>query len=832
MKQFATITAILIYAISNINAQSISDRSWKSVSSNDVTSSSNLMVRSMPDVYQAFQLDNNEMRVALSEATSVANRSERGKQISLPALGQGFETFEIFENQVVHPSVAHLYTIKTYEGRSTTRPNVTIRCDVSESGFHAMIYDTHDMFIIEPLYNNRNDIHIAYAKNALDIEKVACSIDHSSKRIDENIATTRSGNALRTYRLALTASGEYSQQFGGTGGATCNKTMVLNSLATGLNMLNPIYKRDLGINFTLVTNNALVFCDPATDPFIVNNPNQSIPQNQVETDNALGNSNYDLGHLLVWANIGGAANLGVVCFNTHKATGFSGSNASMSSLFIDYIAHELGHQFNADHNFVSDECQTSADNLRFEPGEGSSIMSYAGVCSSGYQNQSDPFFHSASLDVMNVFIGAAGSTCGTTSGTGNASDPVANANSNITIPKETPYVLVASATDGNDPTSGLTYVWEQHDGSSIAVSSSPDCSSLTAPLVKYIDPTADHTRVIPEMAQVLSGNNNGSAWEQLPCTARTMNFKVAVRDNNSNWGRTHTDAMTVTVNGSAGPFVVSRPNGNEVYAPSSAQNITWDVNNTNNINGRVDILFTNDGGATSSILALNVINDGNHIVTMPNMVTNTARIIIQGSVIGDFKSASTFFDVSNADFSLTVVLPLDLLSLTGKVEADGNKISWSTTSEINSSEFELERSTNNIDFEVIGSIEATGQNTQEINNYNFIDTQSTALTSYYRLKQIDNDGRYEYSKSISLSRSRDITKVKIFPNPSYNVISLTGMEDAKNIKLVITDSMGKQIMNRNLESANNIDISDIASGVYFLTVQSDGEEITQRFVKM
>ena len=832
MKHLLAILAILIYAISNINAQAITDRSWKQANSNDIASSPQMMVKSLPSSFEAFQLDYEIMKAALSDVTAVDRRSESGTVISIPSVDQDFEEFEIFENQVVHPSVADQYTIKTFEGYSTTRPNVTIRCDVSESGFHALIFDPTGLYIIEPLYNDQNDVYIAYHKDEIELEKIACAADHNSKRMDPNTASVRNGNSLRTYKIAFTPSGEYSQHHGSTGATTCNKTNVLNSLATGLNMMNPIFKRDLGINFTLVTTEDLVFCDPDTDPFDVYDPNQSIPQNQIEIDNIIGSANYDIGHLLVWDNIGGAAFLGVVCFNSHKAHGFSGSDASMSSLFIDYASHEIGHQLNADHNFVSNECQTSAANLRFEPGEGSSIMSYAGVCGSGYQDNSDPYFHSASLEVMNTFIGAAGSTCGTTSGTGNADAPSANAHNDITIPKETPYVLVASATDINDPSSSLTYVWEQHDGTSMAVDGSPDCTSTTAPLVKYIEPSDDPSRAIPEMAQILTGNNNGAEWEKLSCVTRTMNFKVAVRDNNANWGRNHTDAMTVTVNANAGPFLVNQPNGGESYPPNSTQTITWSVNNTNTINNKVDILITTDSGNTSTVLAMDVDNDGSQIVTMPNMITNSARIIIQGSVGGNFKFASTFFDVSNSEFSISLTLPLELISFTGTAKSHSNILTWQTANEINTKAFEIERSLYGTDFETLGTINATEEHINKTNTYSFIDAETTAPTVYYRLKQIDNDGSYTYSQVISLSSKRDVNKVKIYPNPSNDIISLIGIEDKEILKLTITDAKGKQLIQRTLETVKDIEISSLASGVYFLTVDINGQKITQRFVKL
>jgi len=195
-----------------------------------------------------------------------------------------------------------------------------------------------------------------------------------------------------------------------------------------------------------------------------------INENITQTNTILGAANYDVGHLLVWANTGGVAFAGVVCDDAAKAGGFSGSNASITSLYVDYVAHEIGHQFSGQHNFVSAECQTSESNYRFEPGEGSSIMSYAGVCGAGYQNTSDPFFHSASInDIKNYVANSGGCGTSTTPGDGQSTNTNITIASTLTIPKNTPFVLSGVVSNMNALVS-----WEQIDGMSPAVSGPPD----------------------------------------------------------------------------------------------------------------------------------------------------------------------------------------------------------------------------------------------------------------------------------------------------------------------------------------------------------------------
>lgn len=787
-----------------------------------------------PDTYQIVDLNFQVFNERIKKVTETDGR-EMDKNpivVSLPTPTGTFSDFIIFENSVISSKVQHLYTIKTFEGFSKESPNIKIRCDLSETGFRGFIYNGEKSYIIEPFVKNDNSPHIVYFKTNVSNTPIKCGFQGEHRhRNSENLNFNHRAPAnLRTFKLAYVASGEYSQQYGGN---PYNATNVLNSFASALNLVNPIYERDLGVTFELVSTAALVFEDPNTDPF---NPfgdqGVLIEQNQIECDNALGNANYDIGHLLVWANTGGLASASVVCWDPHKGKAFSGADASFVTLIVDYSCHEIGHQFNADHNFVSQECGTSADNFRFEPGEGSSIMSYAGVCGApvSYQSSSNQFFHSASIDVMNQYISDwGGCEVNSTPGSGNGSDPNANAESNITIPKQTPFILVGSASDGNDPLAQLTYLWEQNDGSGAAAAGLPNCLSTDQPLFRYKDPVSENYRIFPEFGQVLAGNNNGVDWEKLPCVDRSINFNLIVRDNNPNWGRTGNDQMLVTV-ANTGPFDVTSPNGGETWNEGSTKAVMWTVNGTDSHCANVDILLSTDNGSTFTVVASAVTNDGSHDITVPNGTTTTARVLVQCSVGGNFKSASTFFDVSDAVFAIEETLPIELVDF--KLEQymkDKVKISWITAAEINNSHFEVEKSKDASNYNLVRGVNGIGNSTT-LQRYSIIDSDPFQGINYYRLKQIDVDGTSQYSfiRTIQVLTSSEI--INVFPNPAkdFITINIPDSEFVTNIK--ICDQLGRVMQELN-QTETTINIGWLPDGIYYLFITSKKGSHVNKIIK-
>jgi chitodextrinase len=137
----------------------------------------------------------------------------------------------------------------------------------------------------------------------------------------------------------------------------------------------------------------------------------------------------------------------------------------------------------------------------------------------------------------------------------------------------------------------------------------------------------------------------------VPTVARTLNFALTVRDNEIiNGGQTQRDNTVITVNGTAGPFLVSSPNTAVSYIGNTTQTFTWDVAGTtaNGVNcANVDIYLSTNGGLTFPILLqLGTPNDGTQSINIPNLPGTTNRIMIAGS-------NHIFYDVSNTNFTIT-----------------------------------------------------------------------------------------------------------------------------------------------------------------------------------
>ena len=661
ISHFVLITFLLFSFSSNIVSQ-INSADWNL---NTATARSLTTLPSIPST-------------ALSTTISIERFKQKlgstKQEIQIPNPDGKFETFVIEPTNVVGSEVAHLYTIKTFKGYKKENPTVLFAGDISDNGFHAGIYAGRNTYFIEPTSTNSNSAnHLkVYYKRESKANKIKCLVENTARQVvkSNHVHKRSAPNQKRNFRLAIVGTGEFGQAFGGT---PYNATNALNALASGVNMINPIYLRDLGIDFTLVSTAAMVFEDPDTDDFDINDEDGFFEALNSTIFNAIGVNGFDIGHGVIWEDIGGLAAPGV-CDDEGKAGGYSGVSSSTVTLWVDFVAHEIGHQFNADHNFVSTECGTSVDGLRYEPGEGSSIMAYAGVCGPPveFANGSDPYFHYASIKTITDYLETI--NCATTTTNGNSSDPVSNAQSDITIPKQTPFVLVGSATDANDATGNLSYSWEQFDGSSNAVSGPPSCNSTNAPLFRFRPPNSTGIRSFPQYTDVLAGNND-QQWEKLPCAARDINFSLVVRDNNRTFGRVANDLMKIRV-ANTGPFEVTSPNGRETLTGNMASTITWTVNGTDAHCSNVDILLSTDGGGTYTLIADATPNDGTESVSIPNRASTNARIIIRCDVAGSFRSASTFYDVSNAAFTITEgtaqVVDVDMDGVAADVDCNDN----------------------------------------------------------------------------------------------------------------------------------------------------------------
>jgi hypothetical protein len=588
--------------------------------------------------------------------------------LSLPMSDGSFARFRVADSPILAPELTAAFPqIRTYTGQGVDDPTATTRFGWTDAGFHAVVLSSDGVTYIDPYVTGDVELYIAAEKAGVQRSALPFVCQSPENEITADRALNEfpiaNGASLRTYRLALAATGEYTTAAGGT------KAQALSRMVATINRVDGIYERELAVRFTLATGTAgdptaLIYTNASTDPYTNSSGSTMLGQNQTNIDAVVGSANYDFGHVFSTGG-GGVASLGSVCRSTTKARGVTGSTNPVGDGFdVDYVAHEMGHQFGANHTFngTAGNCGANRSSAHAsEVGSGSTIQSYSGICSvENLQLHSDDYFTFESLNEMTAFItSGSGASCGAASSTGN-SVPVVSAGSSYTIPVRTPFTLTASASDANGD--ALTYNWEQWSLNGTASSSvaSASTDSGTNPIVRSYLPATSASRTVPALTYILNNANvppqtyscSGSTCltgEILPTTNRTITFHVTVRDNRANGSAIATASMTVTSTTAAGPFAVTAPNSAVTATGGTALAITWNVANTTATPisaANVSILLSTDGGATfPTVLAASTPNDGSQSVTIPDTPTTSARIKV--AAVGNI-----FFDVSNSNFSI------------------------------------------------------------------------------------------------------------------------------------------------------------------------------------
>ncbi|MEO1711927.1 MAG: reprolysin-like metallopeptidase, partial [Bacteroidota bacterium] len=611
------------------------------------------------------QLDMDALKQLVKKAPSEFDTNVRNsdKILDLPLPDGRWVGFRVYKAPVFKEGLAAKYPEIRSFGGFGLEPGYSVHFDYSPRGFKALIRTPEGWVLIDPYHQSNTEVYRSYYQADFALEdfplaSIATScgwsaeemIDHDHDHAADNyfpvLGTEKSTEVhLRVYDMALACTGEFAQIHGGT------TSSVLAAFNTAINRVNEIVQTEVAVKFELIDASELViFLDPNTDPYVnSNNGGELLNQNPDVLDLYIPPVLYDIGHVFTGGctDVGGIAG-GVAC-SGGKARGVTCHFSSNIEFIAENImAHELAHQFTAGHTFSN--CPGNMGQLAsasaFEPGSGSTIMSYSGVCDNQNIGASDLYYHVGNLDeMMNFSRVTVGATCPDLVPSGNTEPTIEiPLQDGFYIPISTPFKLTGIGFDEDGD--NLDYCWEQYDLGPVSELGTPEGD---APAFRSYPPNPDPTRFFPSLPLILA--NQSSSREVLPTYSRNLTFRCTVRDNDPVAGGTIWGEVAFQSTAEAGPFLVQYPNtSSDDLTGGDYIEVNWDVANTDNDLvdcQRVNILLSEDGGNSFEyVLANSVPNVGSAMVFVPNISTSAARVMIEAA-------DNIFFDVSNSNFSIS-----------------------------------------------------------------------------------------------------------------------------------------------------------------------------------
>ncbi|PKV51046.1 putative secreted protein (Por secretion system target) [Aquimarina sp. MAR_2010_214] len=796
-----------------------------------------------------YELDIEQMKKTL-KASPLRSKSSKGsgKVMSFPNDNGIMESYTILESPVMSPELSAQYPdIKSYVGYGIEDPTATIHFSVSPSGLQTMRLSGRSKAVFIEPYTIDGNTYSVYTKDSKisEIKRFTCgAIEDDHQKSTQGIrAKNADDGRLRTYDLAISTTDEYTAFYGGVAQAQA-------AINATINRVNAIFERDFSITLNLVHTKIYPNNRETPDPYnfvrrgrnIITNYSTML-QRVLDAERVDNNPiNYDIGHLFGGVDSSGnAGEIASVCDADNKGKGYTTSREPRGDTFdIDFVAHEMGHQFGANHTWTFGPNERT--NRQVEPGSGTTIMGYAGItgANTDVQQNSDAYFHAVSIKQVTDFVKA--SQCATVTNTRN-NVPVVNAGADYTIPKGTPFVLTGEGRDA-DARDNLTYCWEQMDEDD-ARTKLPTKNATTGVAFRSYSPKASKKRYFPRLSTIKKGKTAWK-WEAVPDVARALNFRLTVRDRREGVGANKSDDMRVNVIEAAGPFKVTNLNRKHIrLRPNTMHTLTWDVaeTNRNGINAaNVDILLSEDEGKTyplNKALARNVRNDGEHEVRLPETLAKKYRIMVK-------PVNNIFFDITNENFEIancidaTITIRLDKYpkETTWKiVDSNNNIVSEGGPYKDDQKETEI----------VLPDCFIPGRYTFTIN-----DSQNDGICCGYGrgsyaitsggnplISGAENIGSSE-SKEFEIAAPAVVARnginnknevTKVYPNPIINNGILNVATPSDNTLFAIHDVLGRKVLQGKINNNNKIDLNSLKAGLYMVTLDLDGKKFVHQVVK-
>ena len=253
----------------------------------------------------------------------------------------------------------------------------------------------------------------------------------------------------------------------------------------------------------------------------------------------------------------------------------------------------------------------------------------------------------------------------------------------------------------------------------------------------------------------------------------------------------------------------------------------WEMgaNGTNNTNYVYDITFAPGGSNPAGGSINNIKHAGSYLVSCATANTNNSNTATGITHFSPFQIASGI-----------VILPVKLLSLTATVQQKAVVVNWTTATELNNDRFEVQRGTDGKNFATIGVVKGAGT-TNTVKNYLFSDNNPIIGVNYYRLRQVDFDGKSELTQTVTAEITAKNTTIQLNSNPVTTVLNAIITSDENTTATIsILDIAGKTVATQHIELQKGSTTFDyatenLAAGVYILRLQNEKTAHSLRFVK-